>query len=1178
MTPIRIFWNRILVAFSLAKKNVIRSPYRSSLLTLGIILTIALETGIAVSIDTLYDDFIYDSRNQNFTDISIIPSTWTNLTNLQTLSRSISSISGVSRAGPVYSLYSSDILKGRLLESKILVYGVDWENHPDISTLNITEGKKQISGNNIIISESLQKMTGFQVEESINALPGLETITTLPGIGFEDWNFTISAIMSDYSFFGNNIGYFFVLVDIETLYQVIPDDQKNSLLNPKIDVSCTNFLELKKIAENIEDYMGLGYYIWIEKDISELKLAGIRAYQAAMNLVILASFVVEFLFITNILTISIQDRSREFGILRAVGSDSWWLIGAITIEILIYSVIGSIFGLISGIWFASLLINLIQNFYPKLVVENLALHASSLFSVFLSGIIVALISGLYPIFIAISMPVVQNIHSRMRGGKIILNITINWKYSTLMGIALLLTGFILQLNIGPSRFLAFETLSIHFFSILLIFLGILIIEITLLVFIPRIGMKVLFWFGKVTRTISMRNISRESQKSLFTIMTSTLALTFIIVVGLVSAAVVAAVPDFFQDQWGKVDLVAEGREGELPLIDFTDDLEAFPGIVNASFIQEKRTVVEDVNSYVFGVDPIKYAFFAENSFDSLLDLHPVYWLNQSNLGTHSSNGTYILISHLLQQKLLLPMGSNLSIQINDNTTVNVTVAAVIKSNMFLENGEYLYLTSNRFKEFFNSSEAKWFLCDVDDDITKTAVDVQASFPQLKEDGVIAIEYYTQALERSLIFQSALFHVLFIESFSLAALSQFMCILVSTLRMEREMGIARSMGLNRRGVFDIFLAESMALGLAGAILGVFDGFVGAILLQWYISLSVPIQILLRADNIVLWFIISLSVSFFSTLLPSYRSSRRNIVAAISGRPLSRPTAESVKLGPFLKEHSFQLQLLFLFLIGILTSKFILDRSSLIIGLIPFDLITQLFNFFQSEDLSGFITISEVFNLNILIPILFSLIIVGPTSFFILTKNFPKNLGKEGVYSFLSGIIGMGLMICVLTFWFLGNSIFKFLLIDPLSNEIQNINWLIADFSVISYEIISSLVIIFLELMMFQIIWTFILSRGVNPDLSLKQRAKWIWQTGSKAQIYFFLIILAHGLIQMVFLTLHPFTVEIISDPYLRYRYPLLTLANPLMFLLTAVIEISFFLLLISYPLLLLKKRPPEFISA
>lgn len=68
MKLVRILWNRFVVTYSLGKKNAIRSPYRSLLLTLGISLIIALETGITVSIDTLHDDFVYDTRNQNFTD------------------------------------------------------------------------------------------------------------------------------------------------------------------------------------------------------------------------------------------------------------------------------------------------------------------------------------------------------------------------------------------------------------------------------------------------------------------------------------------------------------------------------------------------------------------------------------------------------------------------------------------------------------------------------------------------------------------------------------------------------------------------------------------------------------------------------------------------------------------------------------------------------------------------------------------------------------------------------------------------------------------------------------------------------------------------------------------------------------------------------------------------------
>ena len=57
------------MTFSLAWRNVTRSKYRSFLLILGILLTVALETGIAVSVDTLYDDFLLENRNNNYTGI-----------------------------------------------------------------------------------------------------------------------------------------------------------------------------------------------------------------------------------------------------------------------------------------------------------------------------------------------------------------------------------------------------------------------------------------------------------------------------------------------------------------------------------------------------------------------------------------------------------------------------------------------------------------------------------------------------------------------------------------------------------------------------------------------------------------------------------------------------------------------------------------------------------------------------------------------------------------------------------------------------------------------------------------------------------------------------------------------------------------------------------------------------
>jgi ABC-type antimicrobial peptide transport system permease subunit len=93
-------------------------------------------------------------------------------------------------------------------------------------------------------------------------------------------------------------------------------------------------------------------------------------------------------------------------------------------------------------------------------------------------------------------------------------------------------------------------------------------------------------------------------------------------------------------------------------------------------------------------------------------------------------------------------------------------------------------------------------------------------------------------------------------------------------MEREMGIMRSVGLSKRGVFSIFMSESTALGFTGLIVGLLDGLFGSILLIWYISLSLPIDLYFPPERIVFWIIVSFLITLASTIIPSYRSRKCN----------------------------------------------------------------------------------------------------------------------------------------------------------------------------------------------------------------------------------------------------------------------------------------------------------------
>ena len=1170
--------------FGLALRNATRSKYRTVLLIFGILITVALETGIVISVDTLYDDFIFDHRNQNFTDITVHPRDVPLLEELQTLAETVQKVPGVSRASPVYYIEANRFLDVETSD-KVLVYGIDQESHPDFTHLQVIEGDLEVSGYTVMISESIQNAVNAEIGNPIpisSNYPDLD----VPEV-------TVGGVITDEPYIGNKLLHSFVLVDIEILYNIIPEDQRQLTLTSKIDVSVENLIRIKQTSENIKDEVGLDNIVIIEKLISEIEATGILAYQTAMNLVILASFLVEFLFITNVLAIAIKDRSKEFGILRAVGINSGQLIVLIALEILLYAILGSILGIFAGIGLSTILVGLIDSFYLGVEIEAISIHPLSITAAFLSGITVSLISGLYPIFLALNTPVVQNIHSRMRTAKST-NILSNWKYSVGSGILLSLTGFLLQFFVGPTRFLDFSVLSVHFFVIVLIFMGTVLLEIGLLVFLPKIGMKVLFYFGTITRIISMRNIAREFQKSLFTILTTALALAFIIVTGLTSAAVIASVPGYFESQWGNIDLIVEVRDTNPLSTNFTDQLDSRYDISQSSFIQEARTKIEGTDGYIFGVDPFKYRFFAEHVVDSQYEVPTYTLLNETTQTTFNissgepitRNITHGLISHRLYQRLYpqIPLGSNVTLKTSNNETVNVLLSAIIKGNVFLNNGEYFYISAERFQEFFDTELVKWFVCEVRGNAESAQVSLEYTFPELKE--VIAITFYKELIEESLIFQTAIFQVLFIESLILAAMAQFVCILISTLRMEREMGIMRSLGLHKRTIFGIFMSESSALGLSAIIIGLIDGFIGSILLAWYISQSIPVLIQFPLDRVLMWVIFSFTVTIVSTILPSYRSSQKNIIATISGRPMTKmyiqkpikpfsytrfqeqeypspdtiSTKDRLSLADFIREKKLQIQTVFLILLSIITINYILDADLIIRGLIPSDIIwRQLLNAsipFNSPDY--FLLIN---------PALYfvGLAALGPISYYIYNEELPSNLIKNIMMSLIMGLI------CTIICFFL---IVILLTLTGTAAIFLPVPVVESEFS-LGATLISTIVLLIstfiIGLLIFQRIWAFLVLRGSNPFIGLTDQIWWTRKTAAKGQLGFILLIFLHIFLQAIFYLATLSTVEGFPRP------PRSVSSDPVLFLVLSGFEVGFFLFLIVYQLTQFRKQEHIFVS-
>jgi len=433
-------------------------------------------------------------------------------------------------------------------------------------------------------------------------------------------------------------------------------------------------------------------------------------------------------------------------------------------------------------------------------------------------------------------------------------------------------------------------------------------------------------------------------------------------------------------------------------------------------------------------------------------------------------------------------------------------------------------------------------------------------------------------------------------------------------MEREMGIMRSMGLDKRGVFGIFMSESTALGVAALIIGLIDGLIGSILLAGYISLSIPISIGFSIETIVFWVLASFLITIASTILPSYRSSQKNIIATISGRPLTKiykektqkvdfnwgeigseykspsftlqnesnqdqqkyhvnlndpyneslsvnkHTPKSITFRQFIKMKRFEIQTIFLVLMIIVTINYIFDPKILLRGLNVFDTFWRSFFVlpFLTDDFWLFFGGDFFMNINPLLfiiglgvmPLLVSYLLHGSKEGFKLNK-----LIVNAVFGFLSGLVALIVWLIFTNILFFFILLFSVVLISLTSNS--------------SVYFIIPLILLFLYFLciflLYQRIFYFLILRSVHPDLSFRERIGLLRKSVSKNQIQFIILIMLHVLLQIVL------NAIFFPSPDIYYSvYPPISFSyynvNPIAFLILTVFEVGWYLFFIIYPVL------------
>lgn len=235
------------------------------------------------------------------------------------------------------------VRRGEALESVILV-GTDLARYQNIIPLDeyLISGELRVGADNVLIGSELAKDLGVEVGSKLRLDTGQDSSSS------NNLSNNFSSNISNNSAVVNIAGIFELGVrELDARYVYLDLKQAQSLLNlpggiTVIDLTVEDIFEAEEIAAQVGRLTSLQAESWIETNAQ--LLSGLMAQSLSSNMIVVFVAISVAFGIASVLSVSVVQRTREIGILRAMGATRQQILRIFLIQGAIFGLLGSIVG------------------------------------------------------------------------------------------------------------------------------------------------------------------------------------------------------------------------------------------------------------------------------------------------------------------------------------------------------------------------------------------------------------------------------------------------------------------------------------------------------------------------------------------------------------------------------------------------------------------------------------------------------------------------------------------------------------------------------------------------------------------------------------------------------------------------------------------------------------------
>ena len=235
------------------------------------------------------------------------------------------------------------VRRGEALESVILV-GTDLARYQNIIPLDeyLISGELRVGADNVLIGSELAKDLGVEVGSKLRLDTGQDSSPS------NNLSNNLSSNISSNSAVVNIAGIFELGVrELDARYVYLDLKQAQSLLNlpggiTVIDLTVEDIFEAEEIAAQVGRLTSLQAESWIQTNAQ--LLSGLTAQSLSSNMIVVFVAISVAFGIASVLSVSVVQRTREIGILRAMGATRQQILRIFLIQGAIFGLLGSIVG------------------------------------------------------------------------------------------------------------------------------------------------------------------------------------------------------------------------------------------------------------------------------------------------------------------------------------------------------------------------------------------------------------------------------------------------------------------------------------------------------------------------------------------------------------------------------------------------------------------------------------------------------------------------------------------------------------------------------------------------------------------------------------------------------------------------------------------------------------------